>query len=461
MSDASPPSPAPAAARRGTSMRAKLLSLTLLANMAGCVVAVFVARSIRAGHTAAGGEGMWLFAYYAAMFFVAVFDAFLVDELMFHGSFRRAYLEGKDAKQLERSGDDQQFVAAVSRNTMSFPVVVILCGGLTYFLFNAVNNDFDSYHANIGKHLSALRSDDAAERQAAVVELSIRRAPPVLPALIQTLQRGGETAPWAAWALGRFHDTPTKKPVVTPLVAAARSDDAAVRREALVALGRLQHRPMAPYILEEIRAQVDADETVDPRLLYALGSIQHTTAVPLLEELLHEADEPTQRLAAWALAQHRDQREGRVVVEILEKRLPSASLDVRCAIIHALGILADERSNVALVRAYDDATPEDHTYVCPRISVGMRPDGEDDVVLLLRPERKFGMKVILSMAQMRATSPEVRATVEPWLVGLSTDEGTIYEVREGGRSLLEGIRGGRDDATAKTVDEALGREPDK
>ena len=456
MAEPRSPSKAPAPARRGASIRAKLVSLAVLANMAGCVVAIYVARVLRANPSA--NEGGWLFAYYTAMFVVAVFDAFLVDELLFGGVFRRTYLEGKDERQLERSGDDQALAATFRRSSFRFPTVVVLCGALTYFVFNLANRDFDTYHRTIGTHLNALHRGDADEQRAAVASLAIHRTPEVLHALTTTLQEGGPAAPWAAWALGGFHDLPTLRPVIPPLVAAARSDDPAVRREALVALGRLQHRPMAPYIHQEIEAQVAAGEVVDPRLLYALGSVQVLDSVPLLERLLHAADEPTQRLAAWALAQHRDQRGGREVVEVLEKRLPSASLDVRCAIVHSLGILADERSNLALMRAYDEATPDELSTVCPRITMSMRPDGGDDALELLRPERKYGMKIILSMGQMRATAPDLREQVEPWLARLSGDTTAEYEVQEGSASLLEGIRGGRDDAQSKTVDEALGLE---
>jgi len=456
MSDASPPPAAPATPRRGRSIRAKLVSLALLANMAGLVVAVFVARTLRGGHAGASGETPWLIAYYGAMVVVALFDAFLVDELLFGGTFRRTYLQGKDARQLERSGDDSALAASLRPQGRTFPVVVVLCGAVTYFVFNLANDDFDTYHRTIGQHVAALRSDDPERQRAAVAQLSIRREAHVLPALVRALQEEGPAAPWAAWALGRFHDLPTRRPVVTPLVGAARSQDPAVRREALIALGRLQHRPVAPYLHEEIRDQVSAGQTVDPRLLYALGSIQVMSSVPVLEELLHGADERTQALAAWALAQHRDQREGRAAVDVLGKRLPSASLPVRCAIVHALGILADERSNRPLMQAYDDAAPDELEHVCDRITIAMRPDGGDDEVLLLRPERKLAMKIILSMGQMRATSPDVRAAVEPWLVALARDESAPYEVREGSQSLLAGIRGQRDDAEAKSVDEALG-----
>jgi hypothetical protein len=445
MSEASPPSPAAATPRSRRATRAKLVSLALMANLAGLVVAVYVARTLRGGHVGDGSESPWLVSYYAAMFVVALFDAFLVDELLFGASFRRKYLEGKDERHLERSGDDQALAASLRPNALGFPLVVVLCGGLTYFVFNQANGGFDTWHDTIGRHLAALRSDDPERQRAAVIELSIRRDGPVLPALVRTLHEGGPAAPWAAWALGRFHDLPTRRPVVGPLVEASRSADPALRREALVALARLQHRVITPMLHDEIRAELAAGQTVDPRLLYALGSVQVLSSVSLLEELLVAADEDTQRLAAWALAQHRDQRDGRAVVAVLEKRLPSATLPVRCAIVHALGILGDERSNLALVRAYDDSTPDELEQVCDRISVAFRPDGGDDVSLLLRPERKLGMKVILSMGQMRATSPDVRAVVEPWLEARVLDTSTLFEVREGSQSLLAGIRAGRDD----------------
>jgi len=443
MSEASPPSPASVAPRRR--MLTKLGMLALLANMAGATVAKYVAVTLRGGHVGDGSETPWLASYYVAMFVVAVFDAFLVDELLFAGSFRRKVLEGKDERHLERSGDDTALVAALRPNALGFPMVVVLCGGLTYFAFNLVNDGFDAWHRTIGKNLAALRSDDPERQRTAVAELSIRRDGPVLPALVQTLHAGGPAAPWAAWALGRFQDLPTRRPLIGPLVEATRSGDPAMRREALVALARLQHRVITPMLHDEIRAQLAAGESVDRRLMYALGSVQVLSSVPLLEELLASADEDTQRLAAWALAQHRDQRDGRSVVEVLEKRLPSATFAVRCSIVHALGILGDERSNLALVRAYDESTPDELEQVCDSIPVAFRPDGGDDETLLLRPERKLGMKVILSMGQMRATSPDVRAVVEPWLEARVLDTSALYEVREGSQSLLTGIRAGRDD----------------
>jgi hypothetical protein len=145
------------------------------------------------------------------------------------------------------------------------------------------------------------------------------------------------------------------------------------------------------------------------------------------------------------------------VVGIIEDRAPSASFLVRCAIVHSLGILADESSNLALMDLYDAATPEERTTLCPSIGVPMRPDGQDDRIDLLMPQDVLSVKVILSMGQMRATSPEIRSKVEPWLAEITADGSATPATREGARNLLSGIQEQRDDSKMKTVDEVMGR----
>ena len=147
------------------------------------------------------------------------------------------------------------------------------------------------------------------------------------------------------------------------------------------------------------------------------------------------------------------------MVELLEARLPTASHEVRCAIVHSLGIFAAERSNLALMEAYDRATPAERATICPRLQLSLRPDGEDDDrVDLLMPQAPLAMKVIGSMAQMRATSPQVRGRAEPWLRRIIADEETTPETRESAKGLLSGIESGRDDNAAPSVDQALGIE---
>jgi hypothetical protein len=245
-------------------------------------------------------------------------------------------------------------------------------------------------------------------------------------------------------------------------VAAASGDDPALRREALVALGRIQHRAAGDMIQAEIRAQRERGEAIDPRLVYGLGAIQVPESVALLEDLLHGGHIPTQRIAAWALAQHRDLVGGhQVVLEILEARLPTAPHEVRCAIVHSLGILSHERSNLALRRAYDEATPAERATICPRWQLSMRPDGDvtdRDRADLFLPQDTLAMKIIGVMGQLRATDPKIRAEIEPWLEQVIADEETTPATREAAGSLLTGIREGRDDSQMKTIEEALGLE---
>lgn len=441
---------------------AKLWALAVVFNLGGFLVAFWVARLVRQGPESASVETALMFGYYAALCAVAFVDALLFDELFFRGSFRRTHLQGMGNKLVKRDEDVDEVVVTMQRSTFSFPVLALLCGGLTYLGFNGVNGDFNLYYRLAGQHINTLEHGSGPKKVEAIKTLSIRREPEVLPALIATLEREeGEPARWGAWALGRFSDVLrdgklTVRPLAIPLVAASRSEDRALAREALISLGRLQYRTAAPQIIEELERMAASDEGIDLRLFYALGSVQVMDAVPVLERLLHRGTPEVQRLAAWALAQHRDQRGGRAVVDILEQRLATAPIEVRCAVVHALGILADERSNLALMRAYDHATPRERQTTCARIQLSLQPDGApDDRADLLMPQDVFAMKVITSMGQMRATSPELRAEVEPWLVDLVNEADTPVGAREAGRSLLEGIRSGRDDTKKKSIDEAL------
>ena len=456
-----PSLPRPRRAGR-TPIWVKLWTLVIIGNFAGFVVAVWAAGLIRAVSASETTQTALLFGYYAAMAVVAFLDALLVDELLFKGAFRQTYLQGKGQAKDAGDGDVKAVVATLQRSRMSFPFLLLACGTVTYLLFNLVNHDFDVYYRRVGKHINAMYQGSDAEQIQAIRELSVRRDPKVLPALKKRLAQGGEPARWAAWALGRFTDLPTRRPLKLPLVAATKSTDEGLRLEALVALGRIQHRPIAETIHTEIRARQQLGKPIDPRLIYALGSVQVLSSVPVLEDLLHTGSPEIQRISAWALAQHRDQRGGREVVDVLEARLPTAGHEVRCAIVHSLGILADEKSNLALTELHDGLSPAEQATICPRWQLSMRPDGDtDDRVELFMPQDTLSMKVIMTMAQMRATSPEVRAEVEPWLERVIADEESTPATKEAGKSLLAGIREGRDDSQMKSIDEALGlEEPD-
>jgi hypothetical protein len=113
--------------------------------------------------------------------------------------------------------------------------------------------------------------------------------------------------------------------------------------------------------------------------------------------------------------------------------------------VQSLGVLSDERSNVALMHAYDGTTPAEREFLCKRLSVSAAPDGERDHEDLLAPSERFGIKIMLSLGAMRATTPEVRAQIEPWLESVISRADTAPLTRESAQSLLVGIRSQRND----------------
>lgn len=433
----------------------KLGVAVIIANLAGLLAAVWFAQQIRAVPASESLES-WLFAgYYTALCLVAILDALWIDEVVFHGAFRLTHLQGKDGNRLNLRDDEATVAATMQRSSMTFPAVLILAGGVTYLLFNLVNHDFNAYYRRVGKYISQLRGDDPAKadaRHQAISALSIRRNDEITPLLLKELGRGGDAGTWAAWALGRFSDARTdRKAIVAALWAAAQEPDQAVRRQAIISLARLQHREVAPLLHNELREQLAAD-TLDRRLVYGTGFIQVTSSLPILADVLQRGDVPAQRLAAWAIAQHRDQRDAKDVHTTLEDRLPSASLLARCAIVFSLGIIGHEHSNLALMHAHDLATPEERSTKCPVESLYLSPDGKEDPFDFLSPPDTYTLQTLNVMAQMRATAPEIRAKVEPWLEALiaANKADTASLVAGRAQSLLDGIRTGRDDTKAKT-----------
>jgi len=436
---------------------AKFFSFAVIANAAALTIAVWVARLIRAVPATDAAEQWLQAAYYGGIALAAIFDALLLDEVLFRGAFRRTHLLGK-VPGSARSDDDIDGVAvSMQRSTMSFPFLLLISGLVSSSLLNVITHDLDGYSRNLGVHIGSIQRGDGPRRIEGIRQLSFRRSPEVLPTLRRVLVSGDETAPWAAWAFGRHRELENRRSLVPPLVAAVREGDPALRREAAVALGRLQQRSMVGAIQDELRIDLDAGGPLDVRLLYALGAVQVTSSEALLTQVLHGGDPNAQRIAAWAIAQHRDQRGASDFAEILEARLPTADAPLRCAIVHALGIFAHEASNLPLVRTYEDSTAAELAFVCPPISIGMSPDGAEDFEEILMPPDTLSLKILGAMGQMRATSPEVRAVVEPWLERRIVDPDATLFVQEGARTLLAGIRESRDDGRRPSVEEALRR----
>jgi hypothetical protein len=184
---------------------------------------------------------------------------------------------------------------------------------------------------------------------------------------------------------------------------------------------------------------------VDERLIWATGYIQHISSFEVLERALYHADVEVARVAAWAISQHRDQRGGRKAVDLLEARLPAAPFLLKCAIVHSLGIMADERSNLALMHAWKAVPVGDRFELCPAKHVFARPDGAGDRQDLMMPGETYAIKTLESMGTMRASRPEIRAEVEPFLEQIIADEANTKATREAAQSLLTGIQEQRND----------------
>ncbi len=448
--------------QRRTPVALKLWVSVVITNVAGMMASLWLGAKLRAVPATSGEETLLFAAYYTAMAIAAIADALLLDELLFKGAFRISHLQGKTAESIRPSDDVATVAASLQRSSYSFPALLIAGGIASYVLFNAVNGGFNFYWRTLGKHISALRDEgpeSEPRRLQAIAELSIRRDPHdrhfIPNVLRRQLDAGGTPSVWAAWALGRFSDLPARQrgPIHDSLLEATRAKDPALRREAVIALARLQYRPVAKALAGELDAELAAldagDPIIDPRLVYATGWVQSMDSVPGLTAVLGRGDERAQRIAAWALAQHRDEKGGREVVRILEERLPAASLPVRCAIVFALGITSDEASNGALMHAHDLATADERNTPCELVELSLRPDEGDEGARLLEPVDTYEMKILHAMGQVRATSPEIRAAVEPWLAGVvaSAEPGSLKKTRA--ESLLEGIKAGRDDTLPK------------
>ncbi|MCA9699342.1 MAG: HEAT repeat domain-containing protein [Myxococcales bacterium] len=429
--------------RRRTGL--KLWLAVVSANIIALFAAVYVATYLRAG---SGNPDLMFAFYYGAMVVAGIVDAFWLDELVFKGAFRRN-LQGKTGRFVGKNDDIEDVAASMHRGASSFPILVIICCALTYGLFNLVNRGFNNWWDSVGQYAHALQNKDGdtASRVAAVRQLSNHMRPEVLEILEKhLLDEDPEVARYAAWAIGRHKENPAMTMNRLPaLVERVRNGPPEVRREALLALARLQHQAIADEIDEALIAELDGPGPLDIRLLWAEGYLQHGDSLAAIDKALYYPDETVQRLAAWALSQQRDSGKGRDAADLLEQRMPAAPLATKCAIVHGLGILTDERSNLALMHAYDSLSPQERLVVCERVSVYIAPDGENDREDLMMPQETYGMKTIQAMGAMRATTPEIRSEVEPWLEAVIADGQTDPLVRESAQSLLSGIRQQRDD----------------
>ena len=413
------------------------------ANLIGLFAAVYVSSYLRAG---AGNPDVLFPFYYGAMFVAGVADALWIDHALFKGAFRKV-IQGRVGA--GKNADVEDVAAGLTTSSMQFPIVVLVCCGISYLMFNVVNHRFDRWWKDIGEHIHTVRSPESSTeaQQKAIIALSTRPNPDVLDVLEAELLDGDpEVEGYAAWAMGRHkkHEAMNMNRI-PPLMERVRNGEPKARHEALLALARLQHQAIADEMQAELATALDGGGELDLRLVWGLGYLQHADSLPMLDKALYHPDEKVQRLAAWAISQHRDSGKGREAADLLEQRLPAAALPTKCAIVQSLGVLSDERSNLALMHAYDAATPDERQFLCRRLSVSASPDGERDHEDLLAPSDRYAMKILQTMGALRATSPEIRAQIEPWIESVMSRTDTNPIIREAAQSLLDGIRSQRND----------------
>ena len=103
----------------------------------------------------------------------------------------------------------------------------------------------------------------------------------------------------AMWALGMIESDEA----LPGLLPALQDDDADVRSQAVWALGMIESAEAVPGLLPALQ---DADHGVRSQTAWALGMIQSGEAVPGLVAALQDADEDVRSQAAWALDHEQD-----------------------------------------------------------------------------------------------------------------------------------------------------------
>lgn len=447
------PSPTPRLSR-GYSLRQKFALAALMTHVMALVIGYAIAMWVRAERLDPSVEPFLLAGFYLLLALCAVLDALWADEVMFAGSFRITALQGKSVESLHADSDLEDMVATTRRPSVTFPLSLIVAGLLNYSLLNFATRDFLGFYDSTGQHVRTLKgaaSDEAPQRLVAVRALALNTRPASVRALVRATEHSdADTARWAAWALGRHASMPYAGKLIEPLARALDRDDPAVRREAVLALARVQHRSIRTQLIQSLVGDLEGPKPADVRLVWGLGYLQHLDGLEVLTRALDEGDEGgVGPMAAWAMAQLRDQREGRSVVPVLEQRLLTAPFETACAVVHALSVLGDERSNMVLMRSFDARPPTFRAQTCPAIRIFTGPDHHADERILVRPE-SFAMKTLQALGRVRATSPEMRALVEPWLeTVLEETSDNSLATRQAAANLLEGIRSSRNDLDAE------------
>lgn len=442
---------APKIGRNRHSTRQGLWFLMLLANMVGLFGAVMISRQVRSLMLPAAHEPIWMAVGYGLIFVAAVVDAFWADEVFFGGAFRKYTLGGKSVARAEKDGDDAAIAASMRPMHLIFPSLLIGAFGLSYFAANTVSRGFYSEYSRIGAQALEVRKKEPADREKrrrAVAALSMVQRPQIQLFLANQLTHPDEdTAAHAAWALGRLSDKNMRRMLADRLMQAARGPRAQLAKEATFALARMQHRGVGQLLEKGLQGALEhTGDDLDPRWVWAMGFVQRASAIPLLGKALYHRDLNIARLAAWALGQQKGRKNADRALKVLDERLLSSPLPVRCAVVHAMGILGHEAANSAIVDAWRQSSAEERQRYCQPLDLPLGPDGAgNDVHELLRtPVRNtvesYEVMSLFSMGAIRASDPKLQSKVLGMLDSILEDEGAALRSRDAARSLKAGIQ---------------------
>lgn len=357
--------------------RVLLSGIVLAANVAAQAYSLPVTDYIRHKSTSVTTDLGLRLIYFALMVIVTFVEVLLVDELLFGGGWRKRVLKGtKDPK--HAAGEDDEPISKASILFKDYTIHVTLAFGAllacNYFLFNAFNNNFDSYYRKVGHLITKIRSSDRAVRLKAIAEVASNRYKPVSRILLDRLIRGeGEEQTWAAWALGYRAEwklvpsnirTEVERRLLALLGKGARSEQA----NTAVALARLESYRWLDQASSALR---EADP--DPRLIVAIGLLKdhRPQSIEALAHLLTKGSFLQSASAAWAL--------GKMQVETaadpLRRVLFGLDTPLQCIAVEALGRLGDVNSVSLLIRLFESKKAGQ---LCPETAVKLRPDGKGD-----------------------------------------------------------------------------------
>jgi hypothetical protein len=271
-------------------------------------------------------------------------------------------------------GDPSMMASLFKDYTVHVTLLFLGLLAANYFLFNAINGQFDSYYRKVGHLYTQLRSPQLETRISAMAELTPKRVASVSSKLLDRLEHGDEREKvWAAWGLGYraeygLLDSSLRQEAESRILPLVKKGPERQRAVAAVALARLESYRW----LEEAIAALRTDAP-DPMFAVALGLLRdhRPDALTALTGMLADKGEKRAMAAAWALGQMKV----KTAAVPLRDKLFDLPGPVQCVAVESLGRLGDVKSVPLLTRLFE--SKESHL-ICPQKGIKLRPDADGD-----------------------------------------------------------------------------------